>query len=221
MPSKPVIEVVGYRWQSSHPHTACDQCARLHGQGFYYHPKGGQNSVSDMPDPPLHPNCRCQVETITRTRVEADYQEGERSFINGGFDALGGRWGSNGRELSDGPVYEKWCGKHWSGGKDIRDTKARGPKDAFPSDDLDAACQGHDDCYDMFEEDYCDRKLVKDLELLPDDPTMWRYPPDNEKTANAKDFRKWAIRWFKFQINMRQNKQRDFPKEFFSSSRGN
>lgn len=161
-----------------------------------------------MPDPPLHPNCRCQVLDITRTRVEADSQEAGQDYIEGGSVIGGGHWMNNGRSPFDGPVYEKWCGQYWSGGRDTRDPKARGPKNSFPSDDMDAACQGHDTCYDMFEEDYCDRKLVKDLEALSDDPAMWRYPPNKQSREKARDFRGLAIWWFKRQIRMRENNKK-------------
>ncbi len=213
MASRPVIKVVGYKWLSSRPHSACKKCAGLHNQEFYYHPKGGQNSVADMPDPPLHPNCRCHIQDITRTSVELSEQEEDQSYVEGGFEALGGRWTNNGRGLSDGPVYEKWCGQYWSGGRDTRDPDAIGPRDITPSDELDRACRKHDNCYDMFEEDYCDRRLVRDLESLSDNPNGWRHPPGEKNAEKAEEFRKWAIRWFKWQIHRTQNKRRAFQEE--------
>ncbi len=213
MTSRPVIEVLGYRWLSSRPNSACRQCASLHGQEFFYRPKGGQNSVEDMPDPPLHPNCRCHVQSITKTWAEWEDVGGAQLYMDGGKEFRGGGWGNNGRELNDGPVYEKWCGQYWSGGRDTRDPRAVGPRDTFPSDDMDAACQGHDYCYDLFDEDECDRKLVKDLESLSEDPNMWRYPPDKDKAEKAEKFRRWTIRWFKWQVYSRQNLLRGLQKD--------
>ncbi|MCF8033317.1 MAG: hypothetical protein K9K66_09355 [Desulfarculaceae bacterium] len=202
MASRAEVKVVGFRWLSSRPNSACEQCARLHNQEFYYQPKAGQRSVNDMPEPPLHPNCRCHTEPITVTTVELEAQDGKPSFIDGGSKALGGYWKNNGRGLLDGPVYQKWCGQYWSAGRDIRDSSARGAADPSPADDLDAACSGHDDCYELFDEDYCDRQLIENMQALSDDPHMWRNPPENAE--DAKNFRKWATVWFKLRVFSRQ-----------------
>lgn len=110
MASKAQVKVVGFRWLSSRPGSACEQCARLHEKEFYYQPQAGQLSLVEMPTPPLHPNCRCHTEPITATTVELESQDGKPSFIEGGDKAGGGYWKNNGRGLFDGPVYQKWCG---------------------------------------------------------------------------------------------------------------
>ena len=203
MASKAQVKVVGFRWLSSRPGSACEQCARLHEKEFYYQPQAGQLSMAEMPTPPLHPNCRCHTEPITATTVELESQDDKPSFIEGGDKYLGGYWKNNGRSLRDGPVYQKWCGQYWSAGRDIRDSSAKGPADPSPADDLDAACSGHDDCYELFDEDFCDRKLVENMQALSDDPRMWRNPPDNIDDAVA--FCDWATFWFRLQIFRRQH----------------
>lgn len=50
----------GHKWVTSGGANACERCAALDGQEFYYDPKPGQKSTADMPEPPLHPNCRCK-----------------------------------------------------------------------------------------------------------------------------------------------------------------
>lgn len=51
--------VIGYRWLCSRGTAATDQCGELHGQEFYKNPEPGQRPVDEMPERPLHPNCRC------------------------------------------------------------------------------------------------------------------------------------------------------------------
>lgn len=215
MASKAQVKVVGFRWLSSRPGSACEQCARLHEKEFYYQPQAGQLPMAEMPTPPLHPNCRCHTEPITATTVELESQDGKPSFIDGGVKALGGYWMNNGRSLLDGPVYQKWCGENWAAGRDTRDASAKGPTDPSPADDLDATCAGHDDCYELFDEDYCDRKLVENLRFLADDPRMWRNPPDNVDDASY--YRNSAIVWFKWQILRRSKKNLDHKWNFSAS----
>ena len=208
MASRAKVKVVGFRWLSSRPGSACEQCASLHNQEFYYQPKAGQRPVGDMPDPPLHPNCRCHTKPITVTTVELESQEGKPSYIEGGSKVLGGYWGNNGRSVIDGLIYQKWCGKYWSAGRDTRDPNALGAADPTPADDMDAACAGHDDCYDMFDEDYCDKQLIKNIQDLADDPRMWRNPPDNVKDARKV---RWAITTlFRLKIRMEENRNQGY-----------
>jgi len=207
--SKTQVKVVGFRWLSSRPGSACEQCARFHEKEFYYQPQAGQLSMAEMPTPPLHPNCRCHTEPITATTVELESQENKPDFIKGGDKFAGGYWMNNGRSLSDGPVYQKWCGENWGTGRDLRDPSAKGAADPSPADDLDAACSGHDDCYDLFDADYCDRELINNLQSLSDDPRMWRNPPDN--IDDARKYRGSAISWFKLRVWRRQFRELVYP----------
>ncbi len=204
MASGAQVKVVGFRWMSSRPDSACEQCARWHEKEFYFQPQPGQLSTAEMPTPPLHPNCRCHTEPITATTVELESQENKPDFIKGGEKALGGYWMNNGRSLRDGPVYQRWCGENWGAGRDLRDPSAKDAADPRPADDLDAACSGHDDCYELFNADYCDRNLVETLLSLADDPRMWRNPPDN--VDDAFHYRNAAIVWFKWRIIKREFK---------------
>ena len=47
--------VVGKRWVTDGGRNACEKCAALDGQEFYYNPKPGQKSTVQMPDPPCTP----------------------------------------------------------------------------------------------------------------------------------------------------------------------
>ncbi|MBU4278652.1 MAG: hypothetical protein KKC30_18070 [Proteobacteria bacterium] len=209
MASKTQVKVVGFRWLSSRPGSGCEQCARWHEKEFYFQPQAGQLSTAEMPTPPLHPNCRCHTEPITATTVEFESQDGKPGFIEGGDKAGGGYWKNNGRGLLDGPVYQKWCGKYWSAGRDTRDSSAKGAADPSPADDLDAACSGHDDCYELFDADYCDRELINNLQSLSDDPRMWRNPPDS--VEDATDYRRLAIWLFKLRVWGRQFRNFVYP----------
>jgi len=156
-----------------------------------------------MPDPPLHPNCRCTVEPITEVSVEPaePSDSGQEDYIRGGTEKLGGIWQNNGRSVWDGPVWRKWCGQYWSGGRDVRDPQAVGPEDASPADDMDQACKNHDDCYDAAGDQYpCDRRLVEELEALPADPKTWEHPPPVGSHFSASMFRRMAIMWFRARI---------------------
>ncbi len=55
---------VGWEWYSNKGYNACNQCAALHGKKFYFEPRAGQQSADNMPQPPLHPNCRCYKKEI-------------------------------------------------------------------------------------------------------------------------------------------------------------
>lgn len=200
---EPKVEVIGYRWVSSGGNKACDQCRSLHGKEFFIKPESGQESTSEMPEPPLHPNCRCTVQPITRATVtlpEGAQAQPDDSYIKGGKKVLGGYWLNNGRSIWDGPIWKKWCGENWGAGRDVRDPNAVGPADPSPDDDMDSACKDHDDCYDSGGAGNCDRKLVRALESLPDDPRDWEKQPSEHEIEDAKHYRKWAIIWFKYQM---------------------
>lgn len=210
MTPEPKVEVIGYVWISNGGPKACEQCRALNGQEFFFDPEPGGKNVSDMPEAPLHPNCRCTVQPITRVSVELPEGGGTAgdSYIQGGRKFAGGYWMNNGRSIFDGPVWKKWCGGDWGGGRDLRDPNAVGPADASPADDMDQACKNHDDCYGAGGKNLCDRKLVEELRSLPADPRQWKYPPAEDEVKDAAAFRKWAIRWFEVQIFLREYGER-------------
>ena len=61
--------LVGYRWVAGGGSTPCEKCAAMDGREFYLHPKPGQLLYpDDIPQmPPLHPNCRCKLEGLSRS----------------------------------------------------------------------------------------------------------------------------------------------------------
>ncbi len=172
-----------------------------------------------MPDPPLHPNCRCTVQPVVAASVvlPEGRTDGDDGYIKGGFNFAGGQWMNNGRSLIDGPIWKKWCGENWGGGRDQRDPGAAGPVDPNPADSMDSACKHHDDCYGDRVEGYCDRRLLRELEALPADPRQWKTPPPTGDMQKAADFRKWAIRWFKSQIYRREAREQGYGEDLVTS----
>ncbi|ADK86493.1 hypothetical protein Deba_3140 [Desulfarculus baarsii DSM 2075] len=196
------IKVIGYEWLSGGDNT-CRPCQENNGQRYYVRPRPGQKALSEMPDAPLHPNCRCKARPIARVTVEssAGEQGGDDDYIQGGVRVMGGWWFNNGRTLWDGPVWKKWCGGDWGGGRDLRDPNAIGPADASPADAMDAVCKRHDDCYDSaVAREECDRRLVRELEALPADPARWPHPPVADEVEAADEYRTMALWWFKRKI---------------------
>lgn len=112
MLARPRIKVLGYRWLSSGGHNACPRCVDLHGKEFYFRPSGGQLSVDEMPEPPLHPNCRCtMLEMVGFDGPDLAPEENDDSPEANSISKdkyVGLRW----RRSSpfDGPVYEKYGG---------------------------------------------------------------------------------------------------------------
>ena len=110
----------GWRWVVTAGKKACLRCASLRGKKFYINPQEGQASIYDMPDPPLHPHCKCTyVEMLDLAVDPAQIQTApsgkswpypeDRHFIRGGvifFEEDGLVWCNNGRSVKDGPVYE-------------------------------------------------------------------------------------------------------------------
>lgn len=145
------VEVIGYRWISNRGPNACRNCASLHGREFYHRPKAGQLSVSQMPTPPLHPNCRCTREEIVELNInpivvepkpdrqeygpaESEYapatSEAERKRPKpiltehdgeGGVVWFGLKWGSGGISVLQGPQRGYYGGGHWSKGVNTED----------------------------------------------------------------------------------------------------
>lgn len=60
-----------YLFISEQGPNTCDRCLDYHGQVF---------SIADVPIPPLHPNCRCEL-LIMDARTEALYHTNEQAFI--------------------------------------------------------------------------------------------------------------------------------------------
>ena len=60
-----------YLFISEQNHSTCDRCLSYHGKVF---------SLADVPIPPLHPNCRCEL-LVMDARTEALYHLNEQAFI--------------------------------------------------------------------------------------------------------------------------------------------
>ncbi|MBU2469256.1 MAG: hypothetical protein KKC78_11490 [Proteobacteria bacterium] len=216
--------VVGYRWITFGGENACKQCAALNGREYYLNPGPGQASISDMPHPPLHPNCGCKLMEIIdvsnaltdqATTLPADQEPRGDHRVGAGPQEVDGKalfkdrllklhWRKE--DILSGPVYGNFCGEFWSKGRDTRSGKNHSHEDEYPKDDLDAACQAHDFGYDHLDESETDTNLVKHLEGLSEDPSMWLNPPDPSRVEEAKRYRKLAIFWFKLKI--RRDKDR-------------
>ena len=222
--------VVGLQWVTDGGENACARCAEMNGQEFYFKPQPGQNSVADMPDPPLHPNCRCKTIAIMdfTTFVEdnvapvsiADVDEEERAknpYLYQGAKAyfFGGYWGNDGRAISDGPAYGFYGGQNWSAGRNPKNIKPGDKKNPRPdaADDMDARFRDHDDGYDKCEISpssrdcrlECDKKLVRDLESLSADPMGWDIPPNTSaKIEDGLNYRDWALFYFKGRVWYRE-----------------
>lgn len=222
------VSVIGYRWVSSGGANACDRCRALHGQEFFKNPEPGQNPLSDMPEPPLHPNCRCKTMPLVKANIEDlghSMDAGAREYrssqnIKGGIKIGGGYWFSNDRlNPADGPIYGNWGGQYWSSGKDTRYTKEEPEHDTSPVDSMDAIFKLHDECYGAKTDKYiCDRRLLAALDELPVDPRMWKRPPEPEGIEDAKDFRSMAKAWFKFQIHMRLIEREGKNQEYYAET---
>jgi hypothetical protein len=111
------------------------------------------------------------------------------------------RWTNTdgGRSSFDWPTNGNWCGQNWSGGKYAPPGAPMGT--APPLDSGDEACMRHDFCYDRAGSDpaqirACDKTLVDELKVLPDDPRRWARPP-RPGTEGDTDWYRWgAIKWF-------------------------
>jgi hypothetical protein len=178
--------VIGYRWQSSRGAGACDLCLSLHGQEFYKNPSAGQRPLQEMPDPPLHPNCRCKVmpihgyaQIIAQAAAQAERRAGSRDSDKkpekkdeqvailseddtyGGFVLLGAVLGNKGRSWSDGPAYGHYGGKNWMKGRNVTGMTIEYIETQLgkvdPVDIMDDAFKKHDDSY-INAEKKCDRE---------------------------------------------------------------
>jgi len=112
---------------------------------------------------------------------------------------------SDGRGLTDGPAYGRFCGRKWTGGK--RDEGYNDEIDAY--DEIDLACKLHDKAYyeserspDREEMEYiANKKLVEQLKQTEvsgkNNNETWK--ADKEKEY-ASDYRSKAIFLFKAKV---------------------
>ncbi len=134
--------VVGYKWITFGGSQACQACREMNGREYYLKPGPGQGSVTDMPHPPLHPNCGCKLQEIIDVARAASQAEGWDETGGGAGGAVrpeeeaedpgirpymkgrvfrdpffGGIWRKGG--VSKGPIYRMYGGQDWTGGKDV------------------------------------------------------------------------------------------------------
>ncbi|MFH1060711.1 MAG: hypothetical protein V1797_18775 [Pseudomonadota bacterium] len=154
--------------------------------------------MDEMPEPPLHPNCRCTILAI----VEFDAgqpESGNSAVVNESKPDHSSHHPSIKPYMkdiiripylgliirTDGssriPIWGKYCGPNWNRGRDTYDMETRPVWDEAPEDDMDARCRDHDNCYDYFRETECDWMLVRHLESLPEDPRRWENPPTTKQ----------------------------------------
>ena len=194
----------------------------MNGREFYFNPGPGQKPTTDMPHPPLHPNCGCKLEEIIDVARavsqaedwgetdgaaggEAKLREGDRAesrpednpeLFKDPYVGLTWRKG----HISNGPVYGNFCGEYWTYGQDTRGkhyTKDEGIK---PTSDMDAACKIHDKEYVDGNKYQANRNLVAALRALPEDPRKWDKNPPEYKIEEARKYRKWALWYFENEV---------------------
>lgn len=119
-----------------------------------------------------------------------------------GLDATNWNNTSGGRSKFDFPTNGNWGGGCWSGGQYSCGGKSSGT--APPLDSGDACYQRHDNCYDTCTSkdkkqcvQSCDRKLVEELDALPNDPRLWPSPPRPGTEGDSRSYRDAARRWFR------------------------
>ena len=167
--------VIGYRWVTSGGKNACARCAELDGQEFYSQPQPGQQSVEDMPDPPLHPNCRCGLDPIVdfggplREEVARAIDARDRRLDDAGdpddqpqkvmsvddcdkhsLVIFGLVFCRGSRRLADGPSYGYYGGQNWQRGRNVTGMnwyEIEELETPPPVDDLDTIFEKHDEGY--------------------------------------------------------------------------
>lgn len=218
--------VVGYRWITFGGNNACKQCAALNGREFYLNLGPGQASVSDMPHPPLHPNCGCKLmEIIDVARAtgqpgeldqEQDLGPAAQQPKEGGTDEqpevvmdsiVGLSWRSG--CITYGPIHGRFCGKGWTNGRHDPEGKLPVNKELPGLDDLDEACKAHDLKYEAHQYAVADRQLAEALAALPEDPRTWPKKPPVEKIEEAGKYRKWALLYFQGAVAARERNIQD------------
>lgn len=215
---KAQMRVVGFRWTSSRGQGACEACAALHGQEFYFEPGPGQRDAADAPEPPLHPYCKCRLDDIVRYEFNTENEnegtahethETTHPSIKPYMEDVTRNpvWRiivrNNGSDWT--PIWGKYCGKNWSNGRDTGVAGTQPSENSASEDSLDAACWSHDLCYDEHEKIYCDKMLIKNLEYLAGDPARWSYPPNTEEEADyAAAYRAFALFAFRILVAARK-----------------
>jgi hypothetical protein len=162
--------VVGLQWVTDGGKNACARCAEMNGQEFYFKPQSGQQSADDMPDPPLHPNCRCKtIALVDFSRFFEDaYAEAGQVHIEEEKDdepqkvmsvddrdkhsivVFGLVFCRGGRRLVDGPSYRYYGGQNWQCGRNVTGmnwAEIEGLYAPPPVDDLDTIFKKHDEGY--------------------------------------------------------------------------
>jgi hypothetical protein len=156
---------IGYRWVCTRGKDGCEQCSALHDQEFYKNPHGTLRSVAEMPEPPIHPHCRCKLLPIIDPEVyfgDAVVKEGRRKepeqhailseadVQDGVVIPLLGACGTGGRSELDGPAYGFFFGKNWTAGQNVTSWTPEKTKIEIlnfghaPADDLDKLGRQHD-----------------------------------------------------------------------------
>ena len=112
-----------------------------------------------------------------------------------GLDATNWNNYTDGRNPWNGPTNGNWGGKCWSGGQYSCGGNPMG--NAPPTDSADACYMEHDICYDSgATKASCNKKLVKELNLLPADPGKWPHPPNpgtEKDTIQYLNMAKWLF----------------------------
>jgi SPP1 gp7 family putative phage head morphogenesis protein len=62
--------IKGVEWDATFDNRVCKVCITLDGQKWFYEPKGSQQNMSDLPERPLHPRCRCKELDIVKSWSE-------------------------------------------------------------------------------------------------------------------------------------------------------
>jgi RHS repeat-associated protein len=99
----------------------------------------------------------------------------------------------------NGPTNGNWGGRCWSGGQ--QSCGDAGPGTRPPTDSADACYQRHDTCYARCGNDTkcifaCDRSMVNELRLLPNDPRNWPLPPRPGTERDSRTYRDRAMGWY-------------------------
>lgn len=159
---------IGYRWVCTRGKDGCEQCSALDGQEFYKNPHGTLRSTAEMPEPPLHPHCRCKLMPIIdpefyfgdavvyerkrryelpRARAILSEADADEGIVMPGL----GVCGTGGRSLLDGPTYGYFGGSNWMLGQNVAeqtpediDKLSEMYKSVEPSDLMDSLFQDHD-----------------------------------------------------------------------------
>jgi RHS repeat-associated protein len=104
----------------------------------------------------------------------------------------------------NGPTNGNWGGRCWGGGQQSCGDAGVGTKPA--TDSADACYQRHDTCYAKCGSSItcikaCDRTMVEELQVLPNDPRKWPQPPRPGTERDSRIYRDRAIGWYSIQKN--------------------